>query len=339
MKRPDLQFFPELPYLSFDSGMPPRSRLFSLPPIGVGTASAEGLLSYVIRLAKAHSVSPRRLVQEVFIKTYPELAKYRRCGPFFTATTGTDNGLCRFSKIFVEAVEKLCGIDAKPLTMLPLQAMLPFNAQGLFPPRLRWCPACYAEMRGSGGEFYLPLVWFFDHYRICRRHRCTLRDRCPVCSSHQQPLPRSPVIGFCSQCGVWMGRRVGAECPPDAFELWLSSAIGEIVAALPMLEALATRERFVSQVECAITQLAGGSRRLFCLEVGIPELSIQYLLSGDKRPTLSLWLEVAYVVGVGPVALLASPLNNHATHRYLNHHAAASGYCRFHSSSALPVSQ
>jgi len=42
--------------------LPPRSRLYSLAPIGVGTAFVEGLTSYVSRLAAAHSVSVGDLV-------------------------------------------------------------------------------------------------------------------------------------------------------------------------------------------------------------------------------------------------------------------------------------
>ena len=41
--------------------LPSRSRLYYLEPIGVGTAQVESLTSYLSRLARAHSVSSRRL--------------------------------------------------------------------------------------------------------------------------------------------------------------------------------------------------------------------------------------------------------------------------------------
>ena len=44
---------------------PPRSRLYSLEPIGVGTAMVESLTGYVARLAEAHSVSAGDLVGRV----------------------------------------------------------------------------------------------------------------------------------------------------------------------------------------------------------------------------------------------------------------------------------
>src|SRR5574341_819764 len=44
---------------------PPRSRLYSLEPIGIGTAIVESLTGYTARLAEAHSVSVGDLVGRV----------------------------------------------------------------------------------------------------------------------------------------------------------------------------------------------------------------------------------------------------------------------------------
>jgi hypothetical protein len=45
--------------------LPPRSRLYALEPIGIGTAFVESLSGYVARLAEAHSVSAGDLVGRV----------------------------------------------------------------------------------------------------------------------------------------------------------------------------------------------------------------------------------------------------------------------------------
>jgi hypothetical protein len=45
--------------------VPPRSRLYSLEPIGIGTAFVESLTGYTARLAEAHSVSVGDLVGRV----------------------------------------------------------------------------------------------------------------------------------------------------------------------------------------------------------------------------------------------------------------------------------
>ena len=104
MAASDLFFTPDYPGFADGRALPPRSRLFALEPIGVGTPMAEGLLSYVIRLAGAHSVGPRRLIRDELMQACPELAKYRRAGPFFKSTTRSANGLYRFGEYFVEAV-------------------------------------------------------------------------------------------------------------------------------------------------------------------------------------------------------------------------------------------
>ena len=51
---------PNGPLLTLDlapRSVPPRSKLYSLEPIGVGTAYVESLIGYVARLAEAHHIS------------------------------------------------------------------------------------------------------------------------------------------------------------------------------------------------------------------------------------------------------------------------------------------
>ena len=81
--------------------LPPRSQLYSLEPIGVGTALVESLTGYVARLAEAHSVSVGDLVGRVLSDlTYPKdaivspTAKAVRVGGHgFRARTYAPNGV------------------------------------------------------------------------------------------------------------------------------------------------------------------------------------------------------------------------------------------------------
>jgi hypothetical protein len=55
----------------------PRSRLYRLDPIGVGTAAVEGLTSYVMRLAAAHAVWIGNLAgRELFPGDAPAIRTY-----------------------------------------------------------------------------------------------------------------------------------------------------------------------------------------------------------------------------------------------------------------------
>lgn len=43
--------------------IPPRSRLYHLEPIGIGTPYVESLTSYIARLAEAHCLTPKLLLE------------------------------------------------------------------------------------------------------------------------------------------------------------------------------------------------------------------------------------------------------------------------------------
>ncbi len=321
--RADFEFMPTSPYVDDDWVWPPRSRLFPLPPIGVGTPMVEGLLSYVIRLAGTHSVSPRRLVRDELMQACPELGKYRRSGPFFKSTAKSANGLHRFSELFVEVVERLCCQEVNNLTLLSLKDLLPFNGPGLLATQPHWCPACYAEMLASHTDIYQPLAWSLGLYRACPKHLIALEDHCPTCGGLQDVIPRMPLIGFCSQCGGWLGKARGEQRHPDAMSLWIANALGEIVAELPTIESFATRTRFVHQVGRAIAGFTCGSRRQFCLQLGLPESSLECLVGGDKRPTLSLWLVIAYGLDVSPLRFIKGDFDAKSFHPPLRSSARA----------------
>lgn len=305
MKNTDISFIPEYPGLEVGKYIPSRSYLYSLPPIGTGTTSAEGMISYIIRLAAAHSVSPRRLIMNEFTKVYPKIAQYRRHGPFFETTARSINGLHQFSELFVTIIETLCGLStARDLTLLSLKALLPFNGTGLIAPTPQWCSTCYAEMLESNKDIYRPLAWSFELYRVCSRHGNTMVDRCPSCNKFQYQFPSSPIIGYCCHCGIWLGKRSDTASYATPFELWIASAIEEIITNLPLLGNLATRDQLVCQLNNAINHYTDGNRCRFCREIGIPEIAVHYWLSSDKRPSLPQWLAISYGTGIGPVRFL-----------------------------------
>ncbi|MCG2578049.1 TniQ family protein [Dechloromonas sp. XY25] len=301
MESVDLSFLPE--FSGFDNlpDIPPRSRLFSLEPIGIGTPMSEGLKSYIIRLAEAYSISPRRLIREEFTKFAPELANYRYFGP--TKYAIAIDGLYRYSELFARSVENLCGLpEARNLTLQPLNALLPFTGVGMCAPR--WCSSCYAEMRESRQQLYQPLAWSLDLYHVCPRHEKTMVDRCPSCNKLQYLIPRIPMIGYCCYCGTWMGKPLNKSPPATSFELWVSTAIGEIIAELSKLGNLATRDRFLRQLMEAVDCFADGGRREFCRRIGLPDAAFQIWITGGKRPCLARWLEISYGLGIGPVRFL-----------------------------------
>jgi hypothetical protein len=87
-------------------------------------------------------------------------------------------------------------------------------------------------------------------------------------------------------------------------DLWLATAIDEIVSELPSVQDLATRENFVCQLKRAIDIYAAGGQCRFCRAIGLPERDSQYWLNANRKPSLPLWLSIAYGLGVSPLSLL-----------------------------------
>lgn len=297
-------FVPEFPGLGAGCGIPPRTALFALPPIGVGTPAAEGLISYIVRLAEAYSISPRRLIRDELSKVCPEIGRFRR-GPFFERDARTVNGLHRYSRWFSGAIGQLCGIAAEDLTLIPLAGLLPKNGAGLISAAPRWCPTCYAEMLASGKPISQPLVWSFDLYRLCPRHRCSMAECCSHCGMRQYPVPRSPCLGYCCHCGQWLGRPLEQKASCDPLEFWAATSIEEIVAKLPQLAGLATRARFMQQLCKAVDGFADGNRARFCREIGLPEFALKNWLSRNENPTLPQWLNISYALNISPIGFLS----------------------------------
>lgn len=317
MAASDLSFVPSFPGLDEASELPPRSALFALEPIGIGTSAAEGLISYIVRLAEAYSVGPRRLIRDEFSKVCPDIGKFRH-GPFFERDARTVNGLHRYSRWFAETIKDLCmRPDARYLTLLPLAGLLPHNGAGLIASRPRWCPACYSGMLDSPDGLHQPLVWSFDLYRICPKHKQPMVDQCPNCGKAQYPIPRSPGFGFCSHCGGWLGGNPEASNDVSEFDIWTAQAIGEIVANLPKLDHLATRKRFMQRIGEAVDCIADGNRAGFCREIGLPQFALKNWLGRDERPSLPQWLAVSYGLSVGPVELLEMDFSSSESKRCL----------------------
>lgn len=296
----------------------PRSRLFGLEPIGLGTARAEGLISYLVRLARAHSVSPRRMVRTEFPTVEPEIARMNYSS-FFTRDVGTANGLGKHARVFSKAVNKLTGIQgAEPMTLLPLAELLPVHGAGLLSPHPKWCPVCLKEMAEVRQESHFPLAWYFRLYSTCPIHRCSLEHLCPSCGRKQPFIPRYPDASRCEYCGCFLGFVQDAKpvSPTDSrtvhMDLWKSAAIEDIVLNLSAMAGKGAREAFLSFLERSVLSLAGGNRSFFCRQIGLPERALKGWFVQAERPSFPQFLSLCYGLGIMPsrvFVLEAAPLS------------------------------
>src|SRR6266851_2648608 len=115
---------------------PPRSRLYSLEPIGIGTPEVESLSSYLNRLAQAHCVTVNALIAHELLphvgtpappSVHPAPTPPRGGGRGLGQHLARQiNGLGRIAATWVEGLEALTGRrDLRFLTLLTWRAVLP----------------------------------------------------------------------------------------------------------------------------------------------------------------------------------------------------------------------
>jgi TniQ len=173
--------------------VPPRSRLFSLSPVGIGTPMVESLTGYVTRLAAAHGVIVRRLVESEILPHFgrsyllsPVEAR-RSCSFWQHSETRALNGTGTLARDFVRVLELLTlRDDLRWLTLRPWAEVLPM--QGLLRRQRAWCPACYEEWRQAGAMLYEPLLWTLAPVTACVHHQRLLQQVCPY-PDCRRPLP------------------------------------------------------------------------------------------------------------------------------------------------------
>jgi TniQ len=118
--------------------VPPRSQLYSLEPIGVGTSLVESLTGYIARLAEAHSVSVGDLVGRALAQLAraedPIITVAAKAGRIdahgFHASGYSINGVANRAAKWVHALEgATTRRDLRYLTLLPF-----CNTPQFYPP-------------------------------------------------------------------------------------------------------------------------------------------------------------------------------------------------------------
>lgn len=288
---------------------PPRSRLFSLKPIGVGTADCEGLVSYLVRLAREHSVDARVLFrQEIF----------RQCGNlgglrypiFFNEDARSVNGVGVYANVFVDATEALTSREGLQwLTILPWQGLFPAKGAGLLSRHPRWCKACLREQHTQENGVYFPLAWSLELHAACGKHGVRLSDSCPWCSRRQPIIPFAPYLDRCAYCNGWLALENGTDHPAaaESWELWMAGAIGDMIAHNPDAAAYATGEAFRSLLPALVDRHADGEKKRFSKLLGMTETTMSCWITKGKKPTFPQFLKLCHWLGVMPSGLFNIP--------------------------------
>ena len=143
-------------YESCDLGrpqFPTRSRLYSLEPMRIGTPYVESLTSYIARLAEAHCVTPRILIERE-ISLFREKSSKQKSLFGVRHHTGEVNGRGKTSLELVNLLEKATHRkDLKFLTLLIWAHIFPSKRETSSPymPSLLYSP----WQHNTGGTHYV----------------------------------------------------------------------------------------------------------------------------------------------------------------------------------------
>ncbi len=285
--------------------VPQRSRLFGLEPIGIGTPECESLISYLVRLARAHCMAPRDLIRLEFMWRYSRQAGIRSSG-FFTEYSKTLNSVGEYASGFVRLAEELTGrSDLRFLTMLPWRGIIPEVGTGLLATEPKWCRHCLAQQRDSRQDRYSPLAWSLHLYNVCAEHGIRMTDRCPHCAKKQPFIPRLPMHDHCDYCGCWLGQQKSFDdvVAPTEREIWLARAIADIVSHGIYADEHVSQKRLQSILSGFVADYAGGEKRQQSRMLGLTETSMACWIIKGKKPLFPQLLDVCHQFGLLPTEM------------------------------------
>ena len=268
--------------------IPPRSQLYSLPPLNLGSPFVESLTSYICRLASEHHVPLGTLVQYIIApridKLYITTGQSRSISSFFRyAASINGNGL--MANDWVQALEELTfRDDLSRLTLLAAGVNI-LSHRDLLQPVKQWCPACYDTWRLQGTTIYEPLLWFVNGVTVCPEHHRRLERCCPHCSSRPTLLSWSSSLGCCSDCGRWLGSSKGTD-NVEQKDIYIAEIVGAFLAYISPPSPPILPESFIKSLQQIIAATTEGNIAAFSRYLGLPKTTIWEMVQGRFPPAL-----------------------------------------------------
>lgn len=284
---------------------PPRSRLYHLVPIGLGTARTESLTGYIGRLAAEHCLTGRSLFSREIApasnKPYlsSDHAPHRVYNAFVPAMPAL-NGLGRTAYDWVRVLQKLTlQPQLRYLTMLRWRHVL--SEKSLSRTAHAWCPHCYEEQRESGQTPYDHLLWTLVTVEVCLSHNTLLENKCPHCNRQLQVVANTPGPGYCSYCYGWLGfsehkKKQNAQ-HPTPYQVWVANQMAELIAAAPTMPSDPPQKRITDFVPACIERISSGNVNEFARLVNVNNMTVYSWCYSRAVPQNDLILKVCHAVG------------------------------------------
>ena len=289
--------------------VPPRSRLYCMEAIGMGTPMVESLTSYLCRLAAQHSVTPWMLVtRELAPLATTSALQYSEeknpqkasCSAFGRGASSSLISNGRTSADTADVLEKLTlrrGLSS--LTMQFTDGIL--SSRDLVSAHQQWCPQCFQASLSAGKPVYLPLIWSLQHVKVCSVHKRELSSLCPHCERGHQPLARWLVPGYCPRCLNWLGSDASPNAVASEEDLATCQHVEQLLVDAPLIKAegVGGWKRSVSWIIKKWFKHAEG----FSRDIGVHASSVRGWLAGGL-PSLKSVLSLSLQLRVSPSDLL-----------------------------------
>jgi len=303
-----------------DDPFPPiegRTPLFGLPPIGLGTPDCESLSSYVIRLAREHSLPPRRFISRIVLGGAGQGTPL--CdAKFFRQYAATVNGLGQYAERFVDALGQATGRgDLASLTMLPWKDLLAPNGAPLTHATRRWCAACLLQSSNCQApnnqkrEAYWPLSWSISAVSCCVLHGDALSDLCPHCGRRQPTLPKHAEFDQCDHCRRYLHAsdeqaRLLLPQPLSAPAVAVADLVGQMIRIGPTMSQEGVHKRWCEHIAQRVAA-AGSDRASACRDMGLNPRAMYEWFERGARAGLGSVLKVCLHLGISMDSVLGAP--------------------------------
>lgn len=291
----------------------PRSRLYCLEPIGIGTAYVESLTSYIARLAGEHHVTPKYLVMKVILPLQGQVATtptfYFRLNKLWRDAF-TLNGFSSTARQWVETLQALTSCNnLRFLTMMTWSEVI--AADRLLRHSKVWCPLCYEEYRQAHQAIFEPLLWLVNGVDVCPRHLQPLTVRCPSCLGTLPLLAQDTRPGYCHHCKCWLGSSNAVWVPEhhaDDFEkqLWKAKVVGELIAAAPELPMPPPKGQIATMISLCLDKYSRGSLDVLARLLKVTKESLWKYLQGSDLPYFDTLSTMCSILSIPPLEFLTA---------------------------------
>jgi len=229
----------------------PRSRMYKIEPIGVGTSRCESLTSYIYRIAIAHNFQTGHFIKEVLAKessNLPDQSSWRN----EDNSDGNQylmNGLGINAETRVNQLQQLIDkTNLQCLTMLPWKTLI--SKEKLIRKNYYVCPICI-DKQNITSDFYIPLAWYINPVTICNIHEVKLLTGCPYCHKKFSLHSVASRFGCCPSCTRYLGSKIyGINENINEKEKWISNHFYEMIQNNPHPNNILTKRETVSFFNC-----------------------------------------------------------------------------------------